>query len=61
MLLDRSGAASLVAAAVRFRALAQGEEPMVFDSQGTYLFGRTADGWRIVSFTVVLDDRERAG
>lgn len=57
VLMDRTGAASLVASSVRFQARALGDRPTTFRSEGTFLFRPTRDGWRIVSFQVVRDDR----
>lgn len=61
VLMDRTGAASLVAGSVRFRARALGDAPALFRSEGTYLFRPTREGWRIVSFQVVRDDQEAEG
>jgi ketosteroid isomerase-like protein len=56
-LVDRSGAATLVSSAVRFRARVEGDEPALLRSQATYLLRRTDGGWRIVAFEVVRRDR----
>jgi hypothetical protein len=58
-LVDRAGAANLVSSVVRFRARTHGDEPTLFRSEGTFLFRRTGDGWRIVAFRVVRRDRGR--
>lgn len=61
VLLDRGGKPLLVASKVRFRARGVGPEPVLFRSDGSFLFRRIEGAWRIVSFGVERSDRNRSG
>ena len=59
ILLDREGAPVLLVSVVRFSAIATGSDEVILRSSGQFLFERVGGAWRIVSFDVTRDDRER--
>jgi hypothetical protein len=50
----------LLVSVVRFSAIATGSDEVILRSSGQFLFERVGGSWRIVSFDVTRDDRERA-
>lgn len=58
ILMDRTGAPTLVMSAVRFTAKAVGTETTVLRSDGRFFFDQVGGSWRIVSFEVTRDDRQ---
>lgn len=59
ILLDREGAPVLLVSSVRFSAIATGSDEVILRSVGQFLFERVGGAWKIVSFDVTRDDRER--
>jgi hypothetical protein len=59
ILLDREGAPVLLVSVVRFSALATGSDEVILRSSGQFLFERVGGAWKIVSFDVTRNDRER--